>query len=58
MVSFLGPAFSNIIMGYIELKVITAFKNKLLYLRYFDDCFVLVSSKKTMDLSNLATTNW
>ena len=57
MVSFLGPAFSNIIMGYIELKVITAFKNKLLYLRYFDDCFVLVSSKKTMDQSNLAITN-
>ena len=33
-------------MGYIELKTIPAFKNKLWYLRYVDDCFVLVRSEK------------
>ena len=36
-------------MGCIELKVIPAFKNNLLYLRYVDDCFVLVSSENIMD---------
>lgn len=32
----LGPILANIFMGYIELKVVLAFKNKLLYLRYVD----------------------
>ena len=36
-------------MGYIELKVIPAFKNNLLCLRYVDDCFVLVGSEKNME---------
>ena len=49
MGSPLGPTLANIFMGYIELKVIPAFKNNLLYLRYVDDCFVLVRSEKIMD---------
>ena len=49
MGSPLGPTLANIFMGYIELKVIPTFKNKLVYLRYVDDCFVLVRSEKIMD---------
>ena len=41
----LGPKLASIFI----VKVIPAFKNKLLYLRYVDDCFVLVRSKKVMD---------
>ena len=33
----------------IELKVVLAFKNSLLYLKYVDDCFVLDRSEKIMD---------
>ena len=41
-------------MFYIELKVIPAFKNKLLYFRYDDDCFMFFRSKKIMnDLLNI-----
>ena len=36
----LGPTLANIFKGYIELKVIPAFKNNFLDLRYVDDCFV------------------
>ena len=36
-------------MGYIKLKVIPVFRNKLFYPRYVDDCFVLVSSEKIMN---------
>ena len=36
-------------MGLIELKVIPAFKNNFLYLRYVDDCFVMVRNEKIMD---------
>ena len=49
MGSPLGPTLANIFMGYIELKVIPTFKNKLVYLRYVDDCFVLVRREKIMD---------
>ena len=49
MGSPLGPTLANIFMGYIELKVVPAFKNNLLYLRYVDDCFVVLKSEKTMD---------
>ena len=49
MGSPLGPTLENIYMGYIELNVIPAFKNDLLYLRYVDDCFVLVRSETIMD---------
>ena len=49
MGSPLGPTFANIFMGCIELKIVPAFKNNLLYLRYVDDCFVLVKSEKIMD---------
>ena len=44
MGSPLGPTLANVFMGYIEFKVIPAFKNKLVYLRYVEDCFVLVRS--------------
>ena len=36
-------------MGFIRLKVVSAFKINLLYLRYIDDCLVLVRSEKIMD---------
>ena len=49
MVSALGPTMVNIFIGYIELKVISALKNKLLYFRYDDNCFVLVRSNKIID---------
>ena len=49
MGSPLGPTLANIFIGFIELKVVPAFKNNLLYLRYVDDCFVLVSREKIMD---------
>ena len=45
----LGPTLANIFIGYTELKVVPAFKNNLLYLRYVDDCFMLVRSEKVMD---------
>ena len=45
----LGPTLANIFMGLIELKVIPAFKNNFLYLRYVDDCFVMVRNEKIMD---------
>ena len=38
-----------LVMSYIELKVIPAFKNKLLHIRYDDDCFVFFRSKKIMN---------
>ena len=50
MGSSLGPTLANIFIGYIELKVIPALKNNLLYLRYVDDCFVLVRSEKVMEI--------
>ena len=46
MGSPLGQTLANIFMGYIELKIISAFKNKLWYFRYVDDCFGLVRSEK------------
>ena len=49
MGSPLGPTLANIFMGYIELKVVHVFKNNLLYLRYVDDCFVLVKIEEVMD---------
>ena len=49
MGSPLGPTLANIFMGCIKLKVVPAFKNNLLYLRYIVDCFVLVRSEKIMD---------
>ena len=49
MGSPLGPTLANIFMGYIELKVVPAFKNSFLYLRYVDDCFVLLRNEKIMD---------
>ena len=49
MGSPLGPTLAKIFMGFIELKIVPAFKNNLLYLRYVDDCFVLLRSEKTMD---------
>ena len=49
MGSPLGPTLDNIFIGLIKLKVVTALKNNLLYLRFVDDCFVLVRSEKIMD---------
>ena len=49
MGSPLGPTLANVFMGCIGLKVVPAFKNSLLYLRYVDDCFVLVRNEKIMD---------
>ena len=48
MGSPLGPTLANIFMGFTELKVVSAFRNRLLYLRYVDDCIVLVRSEKIM----------
>ena len=45
----LGSTLTNIFIGYIDLKIVPAFKNKLLYLRHVDDCFVLIRSEKLMD---------
>ena len=45
----LGPTLANVFMGCIKLKVDPAFKNNLLYLRYIDDCFVLVRSEKIIN---------
>ena len=36
-------------MGYIESKIISTFKDKIVYFRYVDDCFLLVKSEKIMD---------
>lgn len=36
-------------MGYIESKVIPTFKHRLIYLKYVDDCSVLVKSDKIFD---------
>ena len=49
MGSPLGPTLAKILMGFIELKVVPAFKNNLLYLGYVDNCFVLVRSKKIIN---------
>ena len=49
MESPLVPTLANIFIGCIELKIISAFKNNLLLLRYVDDYFVLVRSEKIID---------
>ena len=45
MGSPLGLTLFSIFLGFIELKVVPAFKNNLLYLKYVDDCFVFEARK-------------
>ena len=45
----LGPTLANIFMSYTKLKFIPDFKNKLFYLTYLDDGFLLVRNEKIVD---------
>ena len=42
----MGQTLANIFMGFNKLKVVPSFKNNLKYLRYVDDCFILVKGEK------------
>ena len=37
----LGPTLANILMGYLEYKVLPEFDSSCKYMRYDDDCFVI-----------------
>ena len=43
------PTLAYIFMGYIEVNIIPDVKNKVFYLGFLDDCFVLVRSDKSMN---------
>ena len=45
MGSPLGPTLANILMGFIEYKVITKHPNTK-YMRYVDDCFIITTSEE------------
>ena len=49
MGSPLGPTLANILMGYIEYKVIPKFITNhpnTKYMRYVDDCFIITTSEE------------
>ena len=46
MGSLLEPTLVNICIGFISATVILSFKIKLHYVRYIDNCFVLVKNEK------------
>ena len=53
MGSPLGPTLANILIGYIEHKIIPKFITKYpntRYLRYADDCFVLTTNEEENSL--------
>ena len=53
MGSPLGPTLANILMGYIEYKVIPIFTSNhpnTKYMRYVDDCFIITTSEEENNL--------